>query len=75
MSEKKYVSERITNIKELEGLIEKSRLSILSLIKGMDDGTVTDIAEIRDLLIGIDANLEKAYTFEFCLERRMTVDK
>lgn len=75
MSEKKYVSERITNIKELEGHIERSRLSILSLIKGIGDGKVTDLSTVTDLLLKVDADLEKAYTFEFCLERRVTVDK
>lgn len=75
MSEKKYVSERITNIKELEGHIEISRLSILSLIQGIDDGKVTDLSVVKGLLLKVDTELEKAYTFEFCLERRVTVDK
>ena len=47
MAEKKYVSERITNIKELEGHIERSRLSILSLVKGIDDGKVTDLSTVK----------------------------
>lgn len=75
MEPKTYVSERIVNIKELEDYIEKSHLSILSLIKGIEDGVVTDVTEVKNLLLKIDAKLKKAYTFEFCIERHTTIDK
>ncbi len=70
-----YVSERITNIKELEGYIEASHLIILSLVKRIEDGNVSEISDVKEVLLEIDEILKKAYRFEFCIERRKSVSK
>lgn len=73
MKRKTYVSERVVNISKLESYIEKAHLSLLLLIKGLEDGRITNILEIKDELLKADADLERANNFEFCVERRKTI--
>ena len=70
-----YVSERVVNIKELENYIENAHLSILSLIQGIEEGAILSVFDVAKHLQKIDTELEKAYTFEFCVERRTTLCK
>ena len=68
-----YVSERVVNIKELEGYIENAHFSMISLLQGIEKGAILSVFDVAEYLKKIDAELEKAYQFEFCVERRTTL--
>lgn len=68
-----YVSERVVNIKELEGYIERAHLSTISLIRGIEEGKISTAQETKEHLKRIVSSLEKAYQFDFCVERRTTI--
>ena len=68
-----YVSERVVNIKELENYIETAHLETASLLAEMKSGIVPDTFLITKRLNAIHSALEKAYGFEFCVERRTTL--
>ena len=68
-----YVSERVVNIKELENYIETAHLEVASLLAEMKRGMVPDTFLITKRLNAINSVLEKAYEFEFCVERRTTL--
>lgn len=69
--QKKYVSERIVNIAELESYIEKAYVSVELLAKEMNEEGVNNQQIIR-LIKDVREVLEKATNFEFCIERRIT---
>lgn len=68
-----YVTERVVNIGDLENYIEQAHLSTISIIHGIREGEIPSVFEIADHLEQIDKILEKAYNFEFCVERRTTI--
>lgn len=68
-----YVTERVVNIGVLEKYIEQAHLSIAAIICGIRDGKMPRVLEIADHLEKVDKLLEKAYNFEFCVERRTTI--
>lgn len=68
-----YVSERVVNISVLEKHIENAYLSINSMIKGIESGELFDVYDIAKHLKSVEKGLEKAYEFDFCVERRTTL--
>lgn len=68
-----YVSERVVNIKELENYIEAAHLETAALLAEMKSGMIPDTFLIIKRLNAINSVLEKAYEFEFCVERRTTL--
>lgn len=73
LCKKEYVSERITNISQLERLLERERLCIVSIRKELEKETPS-----MNILDSVSRELEivhqQAVQFEFCLERRRTCD-
>lgn len=68
-----YVSERVVNIKELENYIEAAHLETAALLAELESGMIPDTFLIIKRLNAINSVLEKAYEFEFCVERRTTL--
>lgn len=69
--EGRYMTERITNIGELEKLIERAHLSVLGLIQGIESGEILTVLGMKKHLGNVSEVLQQAYTFEFCIERRI----
>ena len=69
----KYVSERIVNIAELEKYIESAFISSQLLEKELQKDSPS-IPYIKGLSEEILANMSNAKTFEFCVERRLTIE-
>ena len=67
-----YISERVTNISELESLIRSAYCCAAALREEMEKGSPsTD--RVDGLSKQIHMDLLKAKDFEFCVERRKTV--
>ena len=70
MRKRYYVSERITNISNLEKILEKERLCIAVLKAELKKNTPPN--ELNSALEQLEEMNKKAINFEFCLERRKT---
>ena len=69
-----YVSERITNISELERIIEKERNALSMLLSQLEKEDIP-IDEVRKRIKGILQLHNQASSFEFHVERRKTTDR
>lgn len=69
----KYVSERIVNIAELERHIDVAFILSQLLEKELQKDNPS-ISDIKGLSKGMFVNLSKAKDFEFCVERRTTIE-
>ena len=69
-----YVSERITNISELERIIEKERNALSMLLSQLEKEDIP-IDEVRKRIKGIFQLHNQASSFEFHVERRKTTDR
>ena len=72
--ERVYVSERITNISELERIIEKERNALSMLLSQLEKEDIP-IDEVRKRIKGILQLHNQASSFEFHVERRKTTDR
>ena len=67
-----YISERVTNISELESLVRSAYYSAAALREELEkESPSTD--RVDGLSKQIHLDLLKAKDFEFCVERRKTV--
>ena len=66
-----YVSERITNISDLENTIENAYIHIQRLRDELEK-TEPSLTVIEELAKKLHTNILKAHDFEFCIERRTT---
>ena len=71
---KKYVSERIVNIRELKDIIEKSRLDTLGILEECRKKEPS-IKDIEGYAKQLEIRLYMAENFDFLIERATTVDK
>lgn len=69
MKSRTYISERITNISDLEKILEKERLLIEVLNKELEKNQ-PEMNKVKEVSKGIAKCHERASSFEFCLERR-----
>ncbi len=72
--ERIYVSERITNISELEQIMEKERNALSMLLSQLEKEDIS-IDEVRKRIKGILQLHDQASSFEFHIERRKTTDR
>lgn len=72
MSSKTYVSERVVNIKELEDYISGAFTMVLCIQKELQNES-PDFQNLKSLSDEAVEKLQKAHTFEFCVERRKTI--
>ena len=71
---RKFISERITNISELERILERERILIETLSKELDK-ELPDMKKVKEISSGLSALHKKASSFEFCLEQRKVKKK
>lgn len=69
---KKYVTERIANISELEKILERERLIIIWLEKGLKEETIST-EDVKMAVEDILKEHNKACEFEFLIDRRKTL--
>lgn len=67
-----YISERIVNIKELEDYISGAFAMALSIQKELQNES-PDFQSLKSFSDSAVEKLQKAHTFEFCVERRKTI--
>lgn len=67
-----YITERVINLSEIEGLIRSAYDGIATLRRELEKGSPS-MDRIDELSKEIHLNLLKAKDFEFCVERRKTV--
>ncbi len=67
-----YVSERIVNIKELEDHISGAFAMVLCIQKELQN-EAPDLQSLKSFSDSAVEELQKAHTFEFCVERRKTI--
>lgn len=67
-----YVSERVVNIKELEDYISGAFAMVLFIQKELQNDS-PDLQKLKSFSDSAVEKLQKAHTFEFCVERRKTV--
>lgn len=70
----KYVSERIVNIGELKGIIQKARLDSLEILEECKKNKPS-IENIEGYANQMEAKLLTAENFDFLIERETTIDK
>lgn len=70
----KYVSERIVNIAELKGIIQKARLDSLGILEECKKNKPS-IENIEGYAYQMEAKLLAAENFDFLIERETTIDK
>lgn len=73
MDTKKYVSERIVNISDLEEKLQKAQFITLSALEELKKNSPS-IINIKELLEEDLEILSKSIGFEFEIERRTTTD-
>ncbi len=69
MKKRTFISERITNISDLERILECERILIETLNKELEE-EFPNMEKIREISKGLLSSHKKATSFEFCLERR-----
>lgn len=69
-----FISERITNISELEALIRDAKFNFEVLIRENEKVTPS-LKIITGATYSIKESLEKALNFEFCIEKRKCLFK
>lgn len=69
-----FISERITNISELESLIRDAKFNFEVLIRE-NEKAIPSLRTINSTTSSIKEALEKASNFEFCIEKRKCVFK
>ncbi len=67
-----YVSERVVNIKELEDYISGAFAMVLCIQKELQSKS-PDFQSLISFSDSAVEKLQKAHTFEFCVERRKTI--
>jgi len=67
-----YVSERVVNIKELEDYISGAFAMVLCIQKELQNAS-PDLQNLKSFSDNAVEKLQKAHTFEFCVERRKTI--
>ncbi len=67
-----YVSERVVNIKELEDYISGAFAAVLGIQNELQNES-PNLQSLKSFSDSAAEKLQKAHTFEFCVERRKTI--